>query len=99
MQSGEGELEYKSSRFELKHGKKIWLVDMGKPRTYTPVPGTVSITGFRFAGWGLEFCTREFRDEENAEFTLDDFRFVMQTQGELVLPARRRPIGWEWQVS
>jgi len=99
VQSGEGELAYKSSRFELKHGKKTWLVDMGKPRTYTPVPGRhLTITGFRFGGPGLEFWHEEFRDEENAEFTLDDFRFVTQTQSELIHLVRRKPIGWEWQV-
>ena len=98
-QSGEGELEYKSSRFELKRGKKIWLVDMAKPRTYTPAPGRhLTITGFRFGGPGLESWREEFRDEENAEFTLDDFGFVTQTQSELLRLVRRRPTGWEWQV-
>lgn len=98
-QSGEGALEYKTTRFELKHGKKIWLVDMGKPRTYIPSPGKhLTISGFRFGGPGLEFWHEEFRDEENAEFTLDDFRFVTQTQSELVRLVRRQPIGWEWQV-
>jgi AraC-like DNA-binding protein len=36
VQSGEGELEYKSRRFQLQRGKEVWLVDMGKPRTYLP---------------------------------------------------------------
>ncbi len=98
-QSGEGELEYKTTRFELKRGKKIWLVDMAKPRTYIPVPGKhLTITGIRFGGPGLEFWHEEFRDEENAEFTLDDFGFVTRTQRELVRLVRRRPTGWEWQV-
>jgi len=99
VQSGEGELEYKSTRFELKRGKKVWLVDMGKPRTYIPAPGRhLTITGFRFGGPGLEFWHEEIRDEENAEFTLDDFKFVTRTQNELTRLMRRRPTGWEWQV-
>ena len=74
LQSGAGELEYRSSRFELKRGKKVWLGDMGKPRTYIPAPGRhLAITGFRFGGPGLEFWHEEFNADENAEFTLDDF--------------------------
>lgn len=99
VQSGEGELEYKSSRFELKRGKKVWLVDMSKPRTYIPAPGRhLTIAGFRFGGPGLEFWHEEIRDEENAEFTVDDFKFVPRTQNELLRMVRRRPMGWEWQV-
>ncbi len=99
VQSGAGELEYKSSRGELKRGKSVWLVDMSKPRTYLPAPGKhLAITGFRFGGPGLEFWHEEIRDEENAEFVLDDFRFVTRTQAELLRLVRRRPTGWEWQV-
>jgi AraC-like DNA-binding protein len=98
-QSGEGELEYKTTRFQLKRGKKVWLVDMGKPRVYIPAPGRhLTITGFRFGGPGLEFWHEEFRDDENAEFVVEDFRFVTQTQNELLRLVRRRPVGWEWQV-
>ena len=99
VQSGAGELEYKSSRSELKRGKSVWLVDMSKPRTYLPTPGKhLPITGFRFGGPGLEFWHEEIRDEENAEFVLDDFKFVTRTQSELLRLVRRRPTGWEWQV-
>lgn len=99
VQSGEGELEYKSGRFELKRGRKIWLVDMSKPRTYIPAPGRhLAIAGFRFGGPGLEFWHEVFHDEENAEFTLDDLRFVARVQNEMIRYARRRPTGWEWQV-
>jgi AraC-like DNA-binding protein len=99
VQSGKGELEYKSSRFELKRGRNIWLLDMSKPRTYIPAPGQhLTIAGFRFGGPGLEFWHEEIRDEENAEFTIDDFRFVTRTQNELLRMVRRHPIGWEWQV-
>lgn len=98
-QSGAGELEYKSTRFELKRGKKLWLVDMGKPRTYLPAPGKhLTIAGFRFGGPGLEFWHEEFRDEENAEFTLEDFTFVTRTYNEMMRLVRRRPTGWEWQI-
>jgi AraC-like DNA-binding protein len=99
VQSGEGELEYKTSRLELKRGKKVWLVDMGKPRNYIPAPNRhLTITGFRFGGPGLEFWHEEIRDEENAEFTLTDFQFVTRTQSELLRLVRRKPTGWEWQV-
>jgi len=99
VQSGEGELEYKSSRFSLKRGKNAWLVDMSKPRTYIPAPGRhLTIAGFRFGGPGLEFWHEEIQDEENAEFAMDDFRIVTRTQNELLRMVRRHPIGWEWQV-
>jgi len=99
VQSGEGELEYKSSRFELKRGRNVWLVDMSKPRTYIPASGrNLAIAGFRFGGPGLEFWHEELRDEQNAEFTLDDFKMVARIQRELLHLVRRRPVGWEWQV-
>ena len=99
VQSGEGELEYKSTKFELKRGKKVWLADMSKPRTYLPAPGKhLSIVGFRFGGPGLEFWHEEISREDNPEFTLDDFRFVTTMQSELLRLVRRKPIGWEWQV-
>lgn len=99
VQSGEGELEYKSSRFTLKRGKNAWLVDMSKPRTYIPASGRhLTIAGFRFGGPGLEFWHEEIQDEENAEFIMDDFRILTRTQNELLRMVRRHPIGWEWQV-
>ena len=99
VQSGEGELEHKSSRFGLKRGKSVLLVDMSKPRTYIPAPGRhLAITGFRFGGPGLEFWHEAIQDEENPEFAVDDFRFVTRTQNELLRLVRRRPSGWEWQV-
>src|SRR5215469_10570740 len=99
VQSGEGELEYKSARFELKRGKSVWLVDMSRPRTYIPAPNRhLTITGFRFGGPGLEFWHEEFRVNENAEFLVDDFKFVTRTMSELLRLVRRRPTGWEWQI-
>jgi AraC-like DNA-binding protein len=99
VQSGEGELEHERGRFALRRAKKVWLVDMGKPRTYIPVPSRqLTITGFRFGGPGLEFWHEEIRGDGNAEFTLDDFGFVKQSYGELLRLVRRRPTGWEWQV-
>jgi len=74
-------------------------VDMSKPRTYIPAPGRhLAITGFRFGGPGLEFWHEAIQDEENPEFTVDDFRFITRTQSELLRLVRRRPSGWEWQV-
>jgi AraC-like DNA-binding protein len=99
VHSGEGELEHKSNRFGLKRGRSVWLVDMSKPRTYIPAPGRhLAITGFRFGGPGLEFWHEAIQDEENPEFTVDDFRFITRTQSELLRLVRRRPSGWEWQV-
>jgi len=99
VQSGEGELEHEIGRFALRQAKKVWLVDMGKPRTYIPVPGRhLTITGFRFGGPGLEFWHEEIRGDGNAEFMLDDFGFVKQSFNELIRLVRRRPTGWEWQV-
>lgn len=99
VQSGEGELEYKSRRFQLRRGGEVWLVDMNSPRTYIPLPGRhLTIVGVRFGGPGLEFWHEEIRDHENAEFTLDDLRFASRTQQELLRLVRRKPAGWEWQV-
>src|SRR5215470_16111464 len=56
VQSGEGELEHETGRFALRRAKKIWLVDMSKPRAYLPAPNRhLTIAGFRFGGPGLEF--------------------------------------------
>lgn len=99
VQSGEGELEHETGRVELTRGKKVWLVDMSKPRTYIPAPRRhLTIAGFRFGGPGLEFWHEEIRGDENSEFTLADFGFVKRTQSELLRLVRRRPVGWEWQV-
>jgi AraC-like DNA-binding protein len=99
VQSGEGELEYKSRRFPLRRGTEVWLVDMGRPRTYLPAPNRhLTISGFRFGGPGLEFWHEAFRDDENAEFPLEDLKFVARSQSELLRLAQRRPTGWEWQV-
>jgi AraC-like DNA-binding protein len=99
VQSGEGELEYKSSKFELSRGRKLWLADMSKPRTYLPATGKhLTICGFRFGGPGLEFWHEELSRSDNPEFSLEDFRFVTTTHSELVRLVRRKPTGWEWQV-
>ncbi|MFO1487949.1 MAG: AraC family transcriptional regulator [Verrucomicrobiota bacterium] len=99
VQSGEGELEHETGRFALRPGKKVWLVDMVKPRTYVPTPKRhLTISGFRFGGPALEFWHEEIRGNENSEFVLDDFGFVRQTQNELLRLVRRKPTGWEWQV-
>ena len=99
VQSGAGELEYRSRRFRLQRGGEVWLVDMKSPRTYIPQAGRhLAIAGFRFGGPGLEFWHEEMRDHENAEFTLDDLRFAARTQSELLRLVRRQPVGWEWQV-
>ncbi len=99
VQSGEGELEYRSRRFRLHRGGEVWLVDMNSPRIYIPSPGRhLAIAGFRFGGPGLEFWHETIRDRENAEFALDDLRFATRTQNELLRLVRRQPVGWEWQV-
>jgi AraC-like DNA-binding protein len=99
VRSGEGELEYKSRRFQLRRGGEVWLVDMNSPRTYIPRAGRhLTIVGIRFGGPGLEFWHEEIRNHENAEFALDDMRFVARTYKEILRLVRRRPAGWEWQL-
>jgi len=99
VQSGEGELEHEKGRCALRRGKKIWMVDMSRPRTYIPAAGRhLTITGFRFGGPGLEFWHEEMKGNENSEFSLDEPGFVLQTQNELLRLMRRKPSGWEWQV-
>ena len=99
VKSGAGELAYRSHTFRLRRGKDVWLVDMNSPRIYLPTTRQhLTIAGFRFGGPGLEFWHEEMRDHENAEFTLEDMRFVRRTQAELLRLVRRKPAGWEWQV-
>ncbi len=99
VQSGEGELEHGDGRLNLTRGRKVWLVDMSKPRNYIPAPKRhLTIAGFRFGGPGLEFWHEEIRGTEGAEFALEDFGFVKRTQSELLRLVRRRPVGWEWQI-
>ncbi len=99
VQSGEGELEEQNRRLQLARGRKVWLVDMSKPRTYIPNPKRhLTIAGFRFGGPGLEFWHEVIRGTEGAEFALNDFGLVKRTQSELLRLVRRRPVGWEWQV-
>lgn len=99
VQSGEGELEHETGRFALRSGRKVWLVDMSRPRTYIPAPRRhLAIAGFRFGGPGLEFWHEEIRGTENSEFILKDLAWVKRTQNELLRLVRRRPVGWEWQV-
>jgi len=99
VQSGEGELEHETGRFALRRAKKVWLVDMSRPRTYLPSPKRhLTIAGFRFGGPSLEFWHEEIRGDENSEFALEDFGFVKRAQAELLRLVRRQPVGWEWQV-
>ncbi|HYG22217.1 MAG TPA: AraC family transcriptional regulator [Verrucomicrobiae bacterium] len=99
VQSGEGELEHEKGRLALARGRKVWLVDMSKPRTYLPAAKRhLTIAGFRFGGPGLEFWHEEIRGTEGPEFALSDFGFVKRTQSELLRLVRRRPVGWEWQI-
>jgi AraC-like DNA-binding protein len=99
VRSGEGELEHETGRCKLQRGRKVWLVDMSRPRTYVAAAGKrLTITGFRFGGPALEFWHEEIRGNENSEFVLDDPGFVKRSYNELTRLARRRPTGWEWQV-
>jgi len=99
VQSGEGELEHGTGRFALRRGKKVWLVNTNRPRTYIPAPRRrLTLAGFRFGGPGLEFWHEEVLRGENSEFILEDFGVVKRTQSELLRLVRRRPTGWEWQV-
>src|SRR5216684_2646524 len=99
VQSGEGQLEDQTGRRALQRGRKVWLVDMSKPRTYMPASKRhLTITGFRFGGPALEFWHEEIRGDQDSEFTLVDFRFVTRALNELLRLVRRRPMGWEWQA-
>jgi AraC-like DNA-binding protein len=99
VRSGEGELVHATGRFPLRRGRKVWLVDMARPRTYIPDPKRqLTITGFRFGGPGLEFWHEEIRGDGNSEFAIEDFGFVQRTMSELLRLVRRQPTGWEWQV-
>jgi AraC-like DNA-binding protein len=99
VRSGEGELEHETGRFKLQRGRKVWLVDMSRPRTYVAAAGKhLTITGFRFGGPALEFWHEEIRGNENSEFVMDDIVLVKRTCNELIRLARRRPAGWEWQI-
>src|SRR5262245_61905548 len=92
VQSGEGQLEDQTGRFALKRGRKVWLVDMSRPRTYIPAAQRhLTITGFRFGGPGLEFWHEEIRGNASSEFALEEFGLVRGAYQELLRLVRRRP--------
>ncbi|MEP6662813.1 MAG: AraC family transcriptional regulator [Verrucomicrobiota bacterium] len=99
VQSGDGELRHETGRFALKSGRRLWLIDMSKPRTYIPASKrNLTLTGFRFGGPGLEFWHEQIGGNHQSEFVIKDFEFVRRTQSELLRLAKRQPSGWEWQV-
>ena len=99
VQSGIGELRHGTGVSSMTPGKKIWLVDMSKPRIYMPAPKKhLTIVGLRFGGPGLEFWHEVIREEGRTEFNLKDFGFIRTAYRELLRLLRRRPVGWEWQV-
>ncbi len=99
VRSGEGELRHETGRFALKPGRRLWLIDMSKPRTYVPAPTrNLTIAGFRFGGPGLEFWHEQIGGNHQSEFVIKDFEIVRRTQSELLRLVKRHPSGWEWQV-
>jgi AraC-like DNA-binding protein len=99
VQSGSGWVEYMDQRRPLERGRKVWLLDMSRPRTYIPQPGGhLTITGVRFGGPGLEFWHETLNSSAEPEFELDDVQRVRSVYQNLWRLARRRPLGWEWQA-
>lgn len=99
VQSGSGWVEYMEQRWPVERGRKVWLLDMSRPRTYVPQPqGHLTISGVRFGGPGLEFWHETLNSSGQPEFVLDDPQQARLLYHQLWRLARRRPVGWEWQV-
>ena len=98
-QSGAGTLEVPGRTYTLKPGPRCWLVGMGKPRTYAPMPGKrMGNMGLRFGGPELDAWREELG--EGNEFLLDpaDFQAIRKATETIAKLARRRPAGYEWEV-
>jgi AraC-like DNA-binding protein len=97
--SGQGTLETDGHRYELRSGKRIWFVDMSKPRTYAPVPGGQLIKrGVRFGGPGLEHWHKELGGSQQAQFDLHDPSPLHRAFRTLWRICERKRPGWEWHA-
>jgi AraC-like DNA-binding protein len=99
VQSGKGKLCYESNEFALIKGKRFWIIDMAKPRTYVPeTGGHLTIRGFRFGGPDADIWHDVLDTYREAEFYLEDFNTVRRLHKELNQLIRRKPNVWEWRV-
>ncbi len=99
VRSGAGTLEVPDRTYELATGPRCWLVDMKKPRTHAPTPGTRIVnSGFRFGGPDLESWREELG--EDCAFDLDrpDFDNVRESVRNLARLVQRKPAGFEWDI-
>ena len=97
--SGRGTLKTRGHQYRLQSGKRVWFIDMMRPRVYAPDPGQRLIKqGFRFGGPGLEMWLEQLGGNFQAEFVLEDAALVHQAYGEIRSLVKGKTPGWEWQV-
>lgn len=99
VQSGQGRLQVPEAGYALKSGPCCWLVDMKKDRTYVPDPGKrLTNMGLRFRGPELEAWREELGEGHEFPLAREDFEAVRKATQRLVLLARKRPEGFEWEI-
>ena len=97
--SGRGTFKTQDHQYALEGGDRVWFMDMMKPRTYAPQPGTrLTIRGIRFGGPGLEAWLDQLGGNFQAEFDLGDASSVHQAYREIARMVKRQEPGWEWQI-
>ncbi|MBM3788967.1 MAG: helix-turn-helix transcriptional regulator [Acidobacteria bacterium] len=98
--SGRGTLQFKSGSFSLRPGSRSWLLDLRRPRTYVPAPGSRLITnGLRFAGPGVEAWLDLLGCESEFVFTRrEDGASIRRAQRHILELVASRPRAYEWHV-
>jgi AraC-like DNA-binding protein len=98
-QSGKGTLDVPTGSYSLKPGPRCWLVDMRKPRTYAPLPGSRIVNvGLRFGGPELESWREELGEDNAFILAKNDFESIRKATQRMLQLVRRRPVGYEWEV-
>lgn len=97
--SGRGALRYGRLELPLGPGRRCWLLDLQRPRTYLPEPGATLVTqGVRFAGPGVAAWLESLATEEPFLLPAQQQAAVRQIHRHLVALVTRQPRHFEWQV-
>lgn len=97
--SGRGTFKTPDHQYALEGADRVWFMDMMKPRTYAPQPGTrLTIRGIRFGGPGLETWREQLGGNIQSEFDLGNASSVHEAYREIASMVKRQAPGWEWQI-
>ena len=98
--SGRGRVEAGGRSFELRPGRRCWLLDLRQPRIYWPAPGGKLVTnGLRFAGPGVEAWLEVLSAPTEFELAqAGDLTNIRRAQRHILELVIRRPPAYEWLV-